>query len=109
MKRLTEEIKYALPWTWHRILRKNKCLTKFVKYTYESLPDYMKGRGIIIMGTGSNRYKRNKCYLGLNRVKHLYKNTPIYYCMQQQYVDIDGIAFWSEIWRQIQELENNLK
>ena len=47
MKRLTEGIQSALPWTWYRILRKNKCLTKFVKYTYKSLPDYMKGRGTI--------------------------------------------------------------
>lgn len=109
MKRLTEEIQSALPWIWYRILRKNKCLTKFVKYTYKSLPDYMKGRGTIVVGTGNNKYKRRKCYLGLDRVKHLYKNAPIYCCMQQQYVEIDGMAFWSEIWRQIQELENNLK
>lgn len=109
MKRLTEEIQSALPWTWYCILRNNKCLTKFVKYTYKSLPDYMKGNGTIVIGTGNNRYKRRKCYLGLDRVRHLYKNAPIYCCIQQQYIEIDGMAFWSEIWRQIQERENNLK
>lgn len=109
MKRLTEEIKSALPSTWYRILRKNKCLTRFILYTYKSLPDYMKGNGITIVGTGSSKYKRHKCSLGLDRVKHLYKNAPIYCCMQQQYLKQDGFDFWTDIWKQICELENNLK
>lgn len=97
---LRKKIRDNLPQSWEVVLKRNQILGKFIEYVYLSLPNYMKG-------TGRTNSKRNTT-LGLWRVKHLFKNAPIYNCFQGQYLNIDNID-WSDIWGQIKMWEEKWK
>lgn len=106
MNGLKKAIRDNLPESWDKILRKHKCLTKFIDYAYESLPSYMKGGEYYKNDT--QRPKRRKFKLGLNRVLHMYANAPIYNCFCGKFLNIDGIN-WENLWKEIKEYENNCK
>lgn len=104
MNGLKKAIRDNLPESWEKILRKHKILIKFVNYAYESLPYYMKGGSYM----KNDSYRRRKYQLGIDRIRHLYANTPIYCCFCGCFLNIDGID-WYAIYDEIKEYEQNYK
>lgn len=100
MNGLRKRIQRALPPSWEEVLRKNKCLEKYVEYVYRSLPNYMKG---------SNKrvgYKKRNYVYGILNVESYFQNRKLSDCFQGQYKNIDGID-WKKLEEQIKNLEDS--
>lgn len=101
-KGLRIAIKHYMPEAWEKILRKYKIYQQYVEYVYMSLPDYMKGSKIYCGKVG--------WYIGLNRIKFIFKNWAIDECIQGQYKQaFKKPIFWNKIKAEIMQYNQNCR
>lgn len=86
-------IRNKLPKTWEIVLTRERKLTAFIEYVYESTPSVMKG------GRGWRRGVHN-ITVGYNRCK--------IYEMFQAERSKEGLIYWVGIYNKIKDLEHQM-